>query len=70
MTNQEKEIRNLNKIIAIQGDLLKMNKDILIPMYKHHIKQLEDNIKDLLKWVITNGLQAKVTNMSCISRTM
>ena len=49
MTNQEKEIRNLNKIIAIQGDLLKMNKDVLIPMYKHHIKQLEDNIKDLLK---------------------
>jgi hypothetical protein len=49
MTIQEKEIRNLNKIIAIQGDLLKMNKDVLIPMYKQRIKQLEDNIKDLLK---------------------
>jgi hypothetical protein len=46
MNHQEKEIRNLNKIIAIQGDLLKMNKDILVPMYKHRIKQLE---KDLHK---------------------
>ncbi|MBT7349606.1 hypothetical protein HN803_02315 [candidate division WWE3 bacterium] len=49
MTIQEKEIRNLNKIIAIQGDMLKMHKDVLIPMYKHRIKQLEDNIEELLK---------------------
>jgi len=50
MNHQEKEIRNLNKIIAIQADLLKMNKDVLVPMYKHRIKQLEDDIKELLKW--------------------
>jgi len=52
MNHQEKEIRNLNKTIdvqgktiAIQGDLLNMNKDILVPMYKKRIKQLEEDLK-------------------------
>jgi len=49
MNYQEEKIRSLNKIIAIQSDLIKMNKDVLVPMYKHRIKQLEDNIKELLK---------------------
>jgi hypothetical protein len=49
MNHQEKEIRNLNKIIAIQGDLLKMNKDILVPMYKKHITKNQKQIGD------TNG---------------
>ena len=48
MNTLNKEIRNLNKIIAIQGDLLKMNKDVLIPMYKKRIKQLEEELKDCL----------------------
>ena len=49
MTSDQKEIRNLNKIVSIQSDLLKMNKDVLIPMYKHRIKQLEDDIEKLLE---------------------
>ena len=52
MNTQNKEIRTLNKIIAIQGDMLKMNKDILVPMYKERIKQLEFDLKhthDLLR---------------------
>ena len=45
MNTLNKEIRNLNKIIAIQGDLLKMNKDVLVPMYKKHIEQLKLDLK-------------------------
>ena len=45
MNTQEREINLLRKIIAIQGDLLKMNKDVLVPMYKKHIEQLKLDLK-------------------------
>jgi len=45
MNTQEREINLLNKIIATQNDLLKLNKDILVPMYKKHIEQLELDLK-------------------------
>ena len=48
MKNQEREIRLLQKLVATQNDMLKLNKDVLVPMYKERIKQLETDIKGLL----------------------
>ena len=45
MNTQEREINLLRKIIATQNDLLKLNKDILVPMYKKHIEQLKLDLK-------------------------
>ena len=45
MNKQEREINLLRKIIATQNDLLKLNKDVLVPMYKKHIEQLELDLK-------------------------
>ena len=45
MNTQEREINLLRKIIATQNDLLKLNKDVLVPMYKKHIEQLKLDLK-------------------------
>ena len=45
MNTQEREINLLRKVIATQNDLLKLNKDILVPMYKKHIEQLKLDLK-------------------------
>jgi alanine-alpha-ketoisovalerate/valine-pyruvate aminotransferase len=51
MNTQEREINLLRKVIATQNDLLKLNKDVLVPMYKDRIKELEANIKELSGYV-------------------
>ena len=45
MNTQEREINLLRKVIATQNDLLKLNKDVLVPMYKKHIEQLKLDLK-------------------------
>ena len=48
MNTQEREINLLNKMVDTQAETIKIYQDTIIPMYKKHIKQLEEELEDCL----------------------